>query len=358
MASRIESSARRTCVAFAAVLAGVTSFATPTRARAEPTATDRALAQSLFDEARELMKHQSYKEACPKLAESQRVDPGGGTLLNLALCHEHEGKTASAWSEFNEALSIAIRDGRRERERLAREHIEKLQPILSTITVTVDPAAEVTGFEVRLDGVVLRKAGWGSTTPLDPGAHRVEASAPERRAWSAVIDVREPGSREIVSVPPLEAEPNGAGSDAPQDPPAPASSGTTASRPPSGAVRAEPTGSARRATGLVIGGIGVVGFAVGAIFGLQAISKRTQSDRECVPEGCTPGGLVANDDARRDAWISNVGIGIGIVGVGVGTILLLTARSASSSPPAPAPVRVRIRPLSSGAPGVSAQVTF
>jgi len=55
--------------------------------------------------------------------------PDLGTLLNLALCHEHIGKTASAWGEFRsvEQQAHAATPPNESRARFAREHADKLE---------------------------------------------------------------------------------------------------------------------------------------------------------------------------------------------------------------------------------------
>jgi len=63
------------------------------------------------------MKQGDYAAACPKLEESQRLDPALGTLLNLADCREQEGNVATAWSLFRDAESLARRGGHAESSR-------------------------------------------------------------------------------------------------------------------------------------------------------------------------------------------------------------------------------------------------
>ena len=58
-------------LSIAMILAG--AFLVPTLAYAQD-------ADALFKEGRALLDAKKFDEACPKLAESQRLDPGAGTL--------------------------------------------------------------------------------------------------------------------------------------------------------------------------------------------------------------------------------------------------------------------------------------
>ncbi|HMC95609.1 MAG TPA: hypothetical protein VKO16_12645, partial [Polyangia bacterium] len=61
-------------------------------ATAQTSADDQALATVLFEKGRQLISEGQVSQACPAFEESERLDPSGGTILNLALCHELEGR--------------------------------------------------------------------------------------------------------------------------------------------------------------------------------------------------------------------------------------------------------------------------
>src|SRR5258707_8791401 len=97
------------------------------RAHAHPRGTDPAGAEKLFADARKLLEAGKYAEACQKLADSQKLDPGVGTLLNLAQCYEKLGRTATAWATYHEALAGARASGPVEREKRASRRAEALE---------------------------------------------------------------------------------------------------------------------------------------------------------------------------------------------------------------------------------------
>jgi hypothetical protein len=175
----------------------------PLPAIGEPRGTEVALAEALYRQARELMAQGKYEEACPKFAESYRLDAATGTLLNLAACHERQGKVASAWLEYSDAVVSARRDARPDRVRFAEDRVAAIEPQLSRLTLSVPPEADVPGLEIRLDGALIAPASRGVPTAVDPGRHRVEARAPQKVPWARDVDVGKNADQQSVTIPKL-----------------------------------------------------------------------------------------------------------------------------------------------------------
>jgi hypothetical protein len=190
-----------------------------------PARADEPESERLFHEGRALMLEGRFAEACPKLEESQRIEPRGGTLLNLAACHERQGRIATAWLEFHDALGAARAEGQAARARLAEERIAALRPRLPWITILVAPEADAQGVRVTLDGKPVARAAWGKEMPIDPGDHLFVVSATGRVEHRSTIAARE-GLRQVLEVkglaelppPPPPAEPPPA-EPAPAEPP-------------------------------------------------------------------------------------------------------------------------------------------
>jgi len=159
------------------------------------SADDTAAAERLFRDGRAAMLEGRFDVACPMLAESQRLDPHVGTLLNLAACHERQGKVASAWVEYQRALTAARADGQPERARLAEGRLAVLEPRVPWLRVT-SRAPDVT---IALDDAPLAAASLDHDMPVDPGAHVVLAERNGARVFEERLELRE-GERRTVAV--------------------------------------------------------------------------------------------------------------------------------------------------------------
>ena len=270
------------------------------------------LADSLFVDAKKLMAEGKFAEACPKLVESQRLDPGGGTLLLLAQCHEGEGKFARAWSSYRDALAVAIKDKRADRIDRCKERLAVIEPKLSRVTVTLEASSDAPSLVVMLDGVELPRAAFGSPIPLDPGKHVVRATAPGRTPRDYPIEIGATPSNPAIAIEPLVEAP-------------------VAKKPEviAPATTVDP-GRSRRAVGWAFVGAAVVGLGVGTFFGIRAIDKRKESDEHCPADRCDQLGVDLNDSAKSSANVANVAIGLGVVSAIVGGVLILGAPKAET----------------------------
>ncbi len=274
---------------------------------------DRAAAQQLFDDGMRAMTQQRYAEACPKLEESNRLDPAIGTRFNLADCYEHVGKTASAWTLFLDVAAATRAAGQADREQVARDRARALEAGLSRLTIAVTQR-DVPGLEIKRDGGVLGQPLWGTPVPIDPGDHTLSASAPGKTTWQATVRVERGGGSASVTVPPLQDGPAGA-TDA-------------------GGANAVAPGpwSTQRYLGVGAAGAGVIGIGVGSVLGLMAKSKNDEAHtgtKYCPgPTQCYATGSALVHQAEGLATGSTVAFVAGAALAAGGVVLFLTAPSA------------------------------
>ena len=291
-------------------------------------------AQALYDEARQLVAAGKFEQACPKFKASYDLEPGGGTLLNLADCYEHQGKTALAYTTFKDALDAARHDGKSERVDFANEHLAALEKRLSRLSVAVPDAARAQGLQVSVDGAPLDEAAYGVALPIDPGTHRVRAEAPGKQPFEKLVNVPATSAKLQVDVPPLVATPTAPGA-APAPAPATDGSAPAVAAPASGSSAGSstpPSSSPTRTLGFVAGGIGIAAIGVGSYFGARAFDRWDARNSGCAG-GCTTNAKNAGDDAKQAATLSTIGFGVGVAALGVGVVLILT--SPSSKEPSP-----------------------
>lgn len=318
-----------------AVVLLATSFSS--EAMAQSTA-DKAAAETLFQEARELMAARKFADACRKLEASYKLDPAVGTALNLGDCFEQDRRTASAWGAFREAEDLARRTGDAAREAEAKRRSSALESKLVRLRIDVPRQSRVQGLVVRRDGTVVDPAMFASEVPVDPGRHVVEATAPGRKRWHLEVGVSEGGESGEVIVPVLRPVVE----DSPLDLPPAAAPATPAPVQQNGL-------GAQRWVALGTGAIGLVGFGTATFFWMKSRSTWSDAVDRCPAFRCpNPDDVSLESKARDQAGIATVTALAGLGAVTAGMVLWVTApRQASQKVEKPGPV-VAVSPWGSG----------
>jgi hypothetical protein len=252
------------------------------------------------------MESGMFELACPKLAESYRIDRGLGALLNLAVCHERQGRVSTARAEFVEAAALAHRIGDADREALAQRRANELAPRVPHVSFQFRPAAPPEA-RIVLDGVTLTKSAWESPLAIDPGPHAVSAQVPGKKAIEMTFSIADNGETKAVVLGPfIDDTPPPA--EAPRDP--------------------LPTSfwSHGNVAAVVTGGVGLVGVGLGAYFGVRTFALKSERDDHCDAQRfCDPRGLELDSSARDSALVSTIAVGVGSALIAVAAFLIVTA---------------------------------
>ena len=179
---------------------------------------------------------------------------------------------------------------------------------------------DLSAVHVTMDGEVLTEKLDGTAVAVDPGEHHFEFESEGLKKSGSTVVIREGEKNRAVRVV-LESPP------APKPVEAPASPSFW--DPPT-----------RRVIGLTVGGAGVAGVLVGAVFGLMAKSTYDHAVSECGPGGvhlCTSQGIQDRQAAGTQATVSTVAFIAGGVLAAGGAALFVTSMGATGAEVAAGP---------------------
>ena len=275
-------------------------------------------AEAAFRDGRKAVLAGDWATACAKFAESERLEPAPGTLLNLADCEDHQGKLVSAHEHFGVAASGFPRGDTRRSLALARE--AQIDRRIVRLTLRLAPSAPPDTV-VRQGDATLPTTAIGAPILLDPGPVTLVVIAPGHADRPYTLSLHEGDQVEQT----LEA-----GDAVAANTPAVPSGPSAAPAPDVAPAPAQPSGGGRRTLGLVLGGVGVAGLATGAVTGLLALDRASTVKAHCPNLACDPQGLSAASQGQWLASTSTVAFIAGGVLVAAGAYFVFFAGSHSS----------------------------
>lgn len=287
---------------------------------ARDAAADVGTADQLFAEGKALMAEGKLRLACQKYEASFDADPALGALLNLADCLERDGRLASAYGRWGDAMALATRKGD-PRAKFAQERRDALKPKLSFVTLKVDGALPADLVVFKGD-TRLSAGAFGTALPSDPGETVVQVvRGQDEVLWETKVVLGEAEQQTVVV--PLEQIVK-------QNPSAMKKRQSVEGGGGGTGIGEAPEGfwSSQRIAGFIIGGAAVLGAGAGFALGGVAADKASGLDDECTtsdPRYCTDAGNAIRADAATFATASTwTLIGSGIVAA-VGVTVIATA---------------------------------
>jgi hypothetical protein len=222
-----------------------------------------------------------------------------------------EGKLALAGEQFRACAAVSCPGILREDCTRRLDEVEDAQP--SVIFDAKDASGrDLSSVKVRLDGQPFAERLDGTALQVDPGEHiftfALAGVTPVTQTF--VIKLGEKRRRERILIAGLPS-------------PKPSPTFETRSRAP-----VDSDGSrTRKIAGLVVGGVGLAGVAVGSVFGAMTFSATSQQQTDCAaPRNCTDPkkALTDHDNAITYGTIATASMIAGGALIVTGAILVLT----------------------------------
>lgn len=332
--------------ALAPVVAGAPAHADP----------DNALAELKTGYA---LRHDGRcAEAVPHFRASLAAGRTPKALLNLSDCEAQLGDLVAAFTDGNEGQALARARGDVELARVAGDQLAAIERRLPHLTIVLAGSAPA-GCRITRDGFAVDDAALGAAIAVNPGHHRITVSAAGGSPRGYDVSLAEGADGRLEVAPwPADRAPTGGADDA-------LSATTTATPAPAAPATSSDAAAGsglttRDVAALVIAGVGVAALGAGAVLGLEAISKNSDSnaDDHCDATGCDATGKQLRNDALGLATMSTWAFALGGAAVVGGAVLYFTGprtRDPSGATATATATTLRIEPLA-GASGAVLRV--
>jgi hypothetical protein len=244
-------------------------------------ADDIKTADEKFEAARKLEADGDHAGACKLFSESLALNPNAiGTILNVGLCAEHEGRIATAVRYFSDARDRAREQNLAPQLGAAEEHLAQLTPRAPHLAIAFSESYSDGKLLVANKIVSVVNA---SDVLVDPGEVSVVLSAPGRVPYSTTIQIAE-GEHKALAIPELGYPVT--------------------------------TCTACRIVGKSLVGVGAAALVAGVIIGWKSHSDWNHDVASCMPDGT--GTYVCGQDAfdkvNSDLSLGNTASVLGIAG--------------------------------------------
>jgi hypothetical protein len=273
-----------------------------------------------FTAGKQAIDQKNWEKAALELRASLEVVNSPNARLVLARALRDSGSVADAWTEYGrtiaEAKRLAAAEDRyaKTADAAAAERAD-LEPKLAFVVVSLAHAPP--DATLKAGGRLVPAAEASGPIVVSAGAVDVVLSDADGKELARQTVSATVGQKTAVA---LDAEP------------APPKSADVAEEKPDQPPPAEPPpetsgGSKLRPYSYVVGGVGVAGLALFAIYGLIANSTYSDLQGACPNNVCPPGKQSEIDSGRTQQTVANVSLVVGAVGLAAGGTLFVLSLS-------------------------------
>jgi hypothetical protein len=295
------------CMAGALVLAQVPSAWAQPRPAPPASKADLAAAKKHYGEGDRKFKAGDYAGAEAEFKAADDIKAAPQTERYIGLCEDHLGHLQVAVEWFDRFLAH-VPDKMADQGEEIRKREAEIKAIPGKVHVESNPP----GANVAID-----ERPQSAPTPMDvdlpPGPHTVKLTAPGRLPTQKAIDVAF-ASHQTVSAD-LDVEPTA--------PPPPSPVAVVQPPPPPPAAPPPPPEPRSQVPAYVTGGLAIVAAGVGTVFGIMALSDKSQFDKNPTTQTA--------DNGDTHALIADMSFGVALTFGVTSAVLFLTRDEAPAA---------------------------